>query len=270
MAPSTGARADSANSPFRLLLESGRHRGWAPHTHPPVAPLSARFAPSDFRPGARSRRRGAICAIGPRAHGDCRMSGLRITGGILSGRRIEWSEAPGTHPMGERQRLAIFNMLGGIDVLRGAGRGVLRGADKARGVSVLDLYAGSGALGIEALSRGAERCVFVERSRRCAVQIEAALEKLGLSGKAKVVVKTVESVLKTVDDKFDLIFCDPPYDKMNDRIFESVSNVLAEGGTLVLSHPEGFAVKFDDLELIKNRKYAGANVSIYGKWQGAK
>ena len=172
--------------------------------------------------------------------------GLRITGGFLSGRRIEWSEIAGTHPMGERQRLAIFNMLGDM-----------------RGARVLDLYAGSGALGIEALSRGAERCVFVERSRKCAVQIEAALEKLGLSEKAEVVVKTVGSVLETVDDKFDFVFCDPPYDRVEVDVMKMIPKVMARNGTLVVSHPEGVEIEFGDLKTVKHRKYAGANISIF-------
>ena len=171
---------------------------------------------------------------------------MRITGGELSGRRLDWTETPGTHPMGERQRLAIFNMLGGID-----------------GVSVLDLYAGSGALGIEALSRGAERCVFVERSRKCAAQIEAALEKLGVSEKAEVIAKPVDSVLRTVSERFDLVFCDPPYDKVEIEAIKAIPKVLAQGGTLVLSHPEGLEVEFDRLKLVKERKYANANISIY-------
>lgn len=122
--------------------------------------------------------------------------GLRIVGGTARGRRLHVPEH-GTRPTSERAREALFNTLAGIVRLEGA--------------HFLDLYAGSGAVGLEALSRGAERVVLVE-SRRAAVDVlRRNVEAVGLPG-AEVVHGPVNRYLGREDlAPFDVVFADPPY-----------------------------------------------------------
>ena len=171
------------------------------------------------------------------------MSSVRISSGIYRGRNIA-TPGTGTHPMGERERLALFNMI--VDILPGA--------------VVLDAYAGSGALGIEALSRGASRVVFVEKDHGAAKVIKENLESLGLSG--EVLVDNVKTF--ATDKKFDLILVDPPYDKFEMDGAMNLVQFLKDDGILVLSHP-GEAPEISGLEIIKSRSYAGATITIYKK-----
>lgn len=101
-------------------------------------------------------------------------------------------------PTTDRVREAVFNSLNSLDVLDGA--------------AVLDLFAGTGALGIEALSRGAERAVFIERNAKARAVIEANLASTGLADHGTVVAGAAEDHLDRVDQSFDLVLADPPYD----------------------------------------------------------
>lgn len=165
---------------------------------------------------------------------------VRLTGGIFSGRKIS---TPGekTHPMGERERLALFNMLGDL-----------------AGMSVLDVFAGSGALGIEAISRGAMRVVFVEKNAAAARIIHENLAELGASG--EVITGDISNVI--LAEKFDIVIADPPYDNFEIAKISPLIKVLNDGGVLVLSHPNEAPV-IDGLRLEKTRKYAAAHLSFY-------
>ena len=171
------------------------------------------------------------------------MSSVRISSGIYRGRNIA-TPGSGTHPMGEREKLALFNMI--TSVIPGA--------------VVLDAYAGSGALGIEALSRGASRVVFVEKDYGAAKVIRENLKSLGLDG--EVLVDNAKTF--ATDKKFDLILVDPPYDKFEMDGAMNLVQFLKDGGVLVLSHP-GEAPEISGLGIIKSRSYAGATITIYKK-----
>jgi 16S rRNA (guanine966-N2)-methyltransferase len=120
----------------------------------------------------------------------------RIVGGVAGGRRLRVPKA-GTRPTSDRAREALFNTLAGLVELDGA--------------QVLDLYAGSGAVGLEALSRGAKVAVLVESDAEAARTITANMTALGLTG-AEVVRTTVERHLATPPaERFDVVFADPPY-----------------------------------------------------------
>ena len=125
------------------------------------------------------------------------MARLRIIAGEYGGRFIEADVTKATHPMGDRVRSAMFASL--------ASRGALGGA------RVLDAFAGTGAVGLEALSRGADSVVFIERDRVAAKVIRRNIEALGVGDRAKVINTTVANWLATRDvtDKFDLVFADP-------------------------------------------------------------
>lgn len=131
---------------------------------------------------------------------------------------------------------------------------------------VLDLYAGSGSLGIEALSRGAARATFVERSRSAAGVIMANLERTGLAG--EVIVSDVAGYLDRVADHVDLIFVDPPYRlslALLEEVVAAAAGVLGNGGVMVIHRRAG-----DDgppapegVELVDDRRYGDSLLWIY-------
>ena len=171
------------------------------------------------------------------------MNVLRISAGRYRGQRIT---TPGdkTHPMGERERIALFNMI----------------SEYIEGARILDAYAGSGALGIEALSRGALEVEFLEKSPTVAKTIRANLKKLGLS--ARVAVSSASDF--TTNEGFDLILADPPYDEFDLSGVEYLAGFLKYGGILVLSHPDD-APDIPELKFLKTRQYAKAHLSLYSK-----
>jgi 16S rRNA (guanine966-N2)-methyltransferase len=128
---------------------------------------------------------------------------MRVIAGMFRGRRLKAPRSMSTRPTTDSVREAWFNILG---------------ADLAAADSVLDLFAGSGALGIEALSRGARRAVFVERNPRARAVIRANLADLDLTGRAEIVAASVNRYISTLPPlAFDVAFADPPYDGQEAR-----------------------------------------------------
>ena len=171
------------------------------------------------------------------------MNEVRITSGSFKGRRIA---TPGgkTHPMGSRERIALFNMI----------------SEYVPGGRVLDAYAGSGALGIEALSRGASDVEFLEKSPTVAKGIRNNLRDLDLKAR----VFTGDATDFTTNDGFDLILADPPYDEYDLPGVEYLAGFLKSGGIMMLSHPDE-APEISELKLLKTHKYAAAHLSVYVK-----
>lgn len=164
-----------------------------------------------------------------------------ITAGTHKGRRL-MTPGAGTHPMGARERIALFNMIG----------------NNLRDFEVLDAFAGSGALGLEAISRGAAYAVFIEKNRAAAEVIKTNIKTLGVDGATKVC-----SASKYEDEQvYNLVFADPPYDKFNLEEVLHLVPFVAENGIFVLSHP-GSAPELPGLRLWKSNQYAGATISIY-------
>ena len=168
---------------------------------------------------------------------------IKITAGEYRGRMIRTPGA-GTHPMGARERLALFNMI----------------SSWLPGAQVLDAYAGSGELGIEAISRGAVGVVFLEQSVAAARIIKENLVALGINGE----VVTSDAAKFVPDREFDVILADPPYDDFSVDGVENLTKYLKNDGVLVLSHP-GPAPDLQGLTLDRTRKYAGAHLSVYTK-----
>src|SRR5436305_11973495 len=123
-----------------------------------------------------------------------KLSGMRIIAGSKKGSRILAPKGIDTRPTGDRVREAAFNLIGPVE-----------------GASVLDLFAGSGAMGLEALSRGAERAVFVEFDRDACRAIDRNLVKLGLTG-ARIACQDALGFLATERTRYDLVLVDPPYE----------------------------------------------------------
>ena len=123
---------------------------------------------------------------------------VRVVGGVLGGRRLEAPTGDAVRPTSDRAREAVFNMLFGLGLPEGA--------------SVLDLFAGSGALGIEALSRGATHATFVDSDAAAYQAITANLTALGVTDQAAVVRSDVTGFLAGQHNPVDLAFADPPYE----------------------------------------------------------
>lgn len=183
---------------------------------------------------------------------------LRITGGIHRGRRLRSSGGAGLRPTSDRVRSAIFSMLG---------------QDAVEGARVLDLYAGTGALGLEALSRGAAHADFVEVNARRCHQIREHLRELSLSEQGRVYPGRAERVLASLPGGYHLVLADPPYE-MN--TWDSLMELLNEGALLnedcfvVVEHryDTALADEYGKLSLVTRRRYGDTSVSIYRSGAG--
>lgn len=181
---------------------------------------------------------------------------MRITSGIFKSRIIK---APGgIRPTLDNVRKAIFDTLGG----------------SVAGAKALDLFSGSGALGLEALSRGAAYCTFVDNSRASVKAIKDNLAGLGL--RAEVVYADSEAVVRRLFEdraKFDIIFMDPPYYKelaKKSLFLLSACDILAETGVAVIEHSkhdDPLPDSSGDLGLLRTSRYGDTLVSFYCKGQ---
>jgi 16S rRNA (guanine966-N2)-methyltransferase len=175
---------------------------------------------------------------------------MRIIGGTHRGRRIAAPKGGHTRPTGDRVREALFNLVGPVD-----------------GASVLDLYAGSGALGLEALSRGARRCVFVETDGAACRAIRANLETLGLTG-GLVTQRDALAALRderTAGRRHELLLLDPPYERwqaLEPQLAELVPAVVAEAGIVVVETDARVEPTLP-LDLVTTRRYGSARLTLF-------
>ncbi|MEA2403078.1 MAG: rRNA (guanine966-N2)-methyltransferase [Thermoleophilaceae bacterium] len=153
-----------------------------------------------------------------------------------------------TRPTADRVREALFSMLGDVD-----------------GARVLDLYAGSGALGIEALSRGAGSAVFVERDARAAAAIGRNLASLGVD--ARVARQDALRFLSREDGPFDLVFCDPPYDsasRLAGPLAERLPTLISEDARIVTESDKRNPLELP-FPLLTERTYGDTRIAIHGR-----
>jgi 16S rRNA (guanine966-N2)-methyltransferase len=170
---------------------------------------------------------------------------LRVTGGRLSGRRLRTPRSRAVRPTSDRVRESLFAVLGDLE-----------------DASVLELYAGSGALGIEALSRGARRAVFVERAPAALAVLRENLAGLDLAPAARVVAADVAAGVRRLGregERFDLVLLDPPYGARDrERALGALlyAGILAPGAQLVVErsrrHPLG---AIPGLAVVTERRY---------------
>lgn len=174
---------------------------------------------------------------------------VRLVAGAFGGRFIATPNTSATHPMSERARSAIFNSLGGL----------------MTGAKVLDAFAGSGALGLEALSRGASRAVFIEKNRVAAKVIQENCQLLGVESDAVVINTTISNWISTAaPDEFDIIFVDPPYHDPQFSTVKKLMGLLKVGGRMVLSYPgRGEVPHQDGIVVVDNRKYGNAHLTYF-------
>ncbi|MBA3992031.1 MAG: 16S rRNA (guanine(966)-N(2))-methyltransferase RsmD [Cyanobacteria bacterium DS2.3.42] len=178
---------------------------------------------------------------------------MRITGGTAKGRSVESPIGGEVRPTGAKVRQALFNIL----------------AFRMQGARVLDICAGTGLVGIEALSRGAGSLISIEENRALAKAVEASFKKLKLDG--EVICGDFRRVLPVLEPKsFDIIFADPPYKSPHIKdIPLSVEkfDLLDDGGLLVIEHMKGY--KFSEectvLGLKSTRNYGQTCLSFFSK-----
>jgi 16S rRNA (guanine(966)-N(2))-methyltransferase RsmD len=176
---------------------------------------------------------------------------VRIVAGLYGGRRLQAPAGRSTRPTSDRVREALFSILG-------AG-----GVEDAR---VLDLFAGSGALGIEALSRGAGEAVFVDSDVRAVAAIERNLETLGAPGRVhrRDALKWLESAASG-EDGFDLVFADPPYSSASrtaGRLSELLPPLLTETSLTVTESDKRNPLLLA-LPLVDERTYGDTRIAIH-------
>ena len=177
------------------------------------------------------------------------MAKLRISGGELGGRRIEAPPRRGKtdiRPTTEKVREAVFSILGDVT-----------------GARTLDLFCGTGALGLEALSRGAADATFVDNLPWLA---ESNAEALGVADRATVVRADVLKYLdRAPDDSFDLVLCDPPYglpERISSKLDPLVRAALAPGGRVIVECSPENPIEIG-LELVRERAYGDTMIRAY-------
>ena len=172
---------------------------------------------------------------------------MRIIAGEKKGHRIAAPKGLTTRPTSDFVRETAFNLIGPVD-----------------GASVLDLFAGSGALGLEALSRGAARATFIESDRQACRTINANLDKLKLN--ATVLCQDAGRALAAERNSYDLVLADPPYDfDAADlaRIAPHLRRVLASDGLLVYQTGARVEPEIEGLRIRTSRKYGSARLTLF-------
>jgi 16S rRNA (guanine966-N2)-methyltransferase len=172
---------------------------------------------------------------------------VRVIAGELRGRRLHAPRGSAVRPTSDRVREAIFSTLGNLE-----------------GTRVLDLFCGTGALGIEAVSRGAERAVLVDARTSTA---RRNVDSLGLAVRIEVIRSDALRFLKRERSRFDLVFCDPPYDlaeRLEAELGPLVGPRLAEGGRLITESAARRPLELD-LPLVTERRYGDTLIRVHSR-----
>lgn len=174
---------------------------------------------------------------------------MRIVAGRLGGRVFDSPPGNRTHPMSERMRGALFNALGDI-----------------AGLTVLDAFAGSGALGFEALSRGARHVTAVDIDKSAITTVVNSANALGVSRQLKAIRAGVAAWLETspATQAFDIVLADPPYDDLQTASLQKLAARFKPAGIFVLSWPgKAKAPDFDGLGLVQQSGYGDSQLLFY-------
>lgn len=175
---------------------------------------------------------------------------MRVVAGELGGRPLLAPRGQKVRPTSDRVREAIFSALGPVE-----------------GLAVADIYCGTGALAIEALSRGAERAVLIDRDIRPAL---GNIRHLGLEDRAQLIRGQLPDALHQdqLAGPFQLIFCDPPYrlaDRIGEELDRGIAALLAPGGRAVVESPASRTIELPSMTMIRERRYGGTHVAFYEK-----
>lgn len=181
---------------------------------------------------------------------------MRVIAGIAKGHKLFAPPGKEIRPTADRVKEALFSIL----------------AEKVPGSLVLDLFAGSGALGIEALSRGASQCIFVDSSRYSVEAIENNLKKTGFGSSSEVVFESVAKAIGKLvarGQRFDLIFLDPPYKiRLTELkgILETLSRekLIKPGGTIAWEHSTKISLSaLNELKVKAEKKYGDTGLTFF-------
>lgn len=173
---------------------------------------------------------------------------MRIISGNIGGRTFQSPKTYNTHPMSDKIRGALFNMLGDLG-----------------GMTVLDAFAGSGALAFEAISRGAQSALMIELDKDAFRTIKLNIESLGLDEQTSVICGNIKGWSNNNQAvTFDVVFCDPPYDAVLEQLIHKISRHVNTSGLLVVSWPtkEPQPV-IPEMLLLRHKTYGNATLYVY-------
>lgn len=178
---------------------------------------------------------------------------MRVIAGTAKGHRLK-SPTTGTRPMMDRMKESLFSSLGDLE-----------------GTRVLDLYAGSGSLGLEALSRGAKHACFVENAREAILKLEQNVESTGLGDRAEIMWIDAKSMLTNIpDERYDVIFVDPPYNQASAAVRADCEAIIMNGylsdeGRVVLHRPaKETAIQPLGLQLLWDKDFGQSAIYVFG------
>ena len=177
---------------------------------------------------------------------------MRVITGTARGTRLKTLEGLDVRPTTDRVKEGMFSAIQ-FDI---------------PGARVLDLFAGSGQLGIEALSRGARQAVFVDQSKESLAVVRDNLKKCGFADNSETHQKTAESYIRSARGMFDLIFLDPPYRmEILEKVIPQLEPLLTPGGKIIAEHENNLKLpeKISNLLLQKDYFYGKIVVSVYEK-----
>ena len=183
---------------------------------------------------------------------------MKIISGTLKGRNLEGYNIEGTRPTMDRVKESLFGMI----------------QDYIKDSTVLDLFAGSGNLGVEAISNGAKIAYFIDNNPEVIKVLNKNIANLDIQSKSRVILSDWKKALNTFatqNIKFDLIFIDPPYAyDVYEKILNKVStlNILSDNGLIIMEHSNlHLPTTYENLTLYKERNYGNKSINIYIKKQ---
>lgn len=181
---------------------------------------------------------------------------MKVISGTLKGRTIEGYNIEGTRPTMDRVKESLFGMI----------------QNNIKNSTVLDLFAGSGNLGIEAISNGAKICYFIDNNHEVIKTLKKNITLLNIESKSKIILSDWKKSLNNFSNQnlsFDLIFIDPPYDyDVYEKILHKVStlNLLNDYGLIILEHRNlKLPSTYLNLTIYKERNYGNKSITIYKK-----
>lgn len=177
---------------------------------------------------------------------------MRVISGTSKGMRLMSVEGMDVRPTSDRVKESVFNMVG----------------QYFHGKEALDLFCGSGGNGIEFLSRGAKSCVFVDTSSESLKVTRENLKHTKLTEGAKIINMDYKKYLKTTEERFDIIYMDPPFNELQKyrHSLEIIKErkLLKKDGLLVVEYRDGSRIDFANYEVLKERKYGSTSIKVLG------